>query len=227
MAKLAIVPSFDPSSFQRQADLLVELTDNRSKYEGDEWFTLCGFPGHLRWAIDRVRAEVEKTSTKSAHYEHSKPSLSATLDCCILHGLNEIRSLSDIQTLLSLKSEVEGTDAGSLLEMDVLYEWFGTFPITAPNPTGGKTRRQNIQLTNTTKSALHALAGDLGLTASQLGVLAILMTLTTQPFLGKLRLQELEDSLQSFLLRTKLRRNLGQAFLEFMRETWGGEDSSE
>lgn len=199
-----LVPAFD---------VIAELSTNRDAYTGGEAFALCQFPATLRTCADRLRQAVPASK---------KPGLSPTIACCISNGVMVIASHEDIRSLLSVKSRLDSvSDAADAGLVEEIGTWFTRFPLGVDNSSLSSVYRQNISLPEDVKSPACDLSSELGVSASALCTMAVMVTLATQPAMLPTHHERLNRTVDAFFRRVRIRSKAAVVLLEVVLEALG------
>lgn len=200
--------SFSAKSLSPSFDVVAELTTNRDAYQGDEWFTLCTFPQSLRTSLDRIRHLVPPP----------KPSLSLAVAACISNGVRVIEQHDDLRELGAIKArldEVKDVDAAYVDEVSTFLRWF---PLGINDSAQVGSRRQNVKLPEDVHGEVVSVCDRVGLSASALCTLAVMVTLSSQDVILKGHSKQLNEIVETFWRRAKLRRAMAEALVETLEE---------
>lgn len=200
--------SFSPHSLSPSFDVVAELTTNRDAYQGDEWFTLCTFPQFLRTSLDRIRRQVPPP----------KPSLSLAVAACIANGVRVIGQHEDLRALGETKARLDVLKDVDAAYVDEVSVYFRTFPLGISDPAQTGVRRQNVKLPEDVHGDVLTVCDEVGLSASALCTLAVMVTLSSQDVILKGHTRQLNDIVETFWRRAKLRRAMAEALVETLEE---------
>lgn len=201
------IASLDPKFFSSDFDLVAELVGNRDEYRGDEAITVYGYPRHIAMSVDRVRARVNHSG------ETGKPGMNPTIACCVGYGVGVLSSNESVRAIIRYRERMELAEGVSALELAELSTWFQSFIEPVSDGLGGGLKRINVMLPVTIKSAVTALASELGASASVMIVLCLMVALADQPTTLAEHQEQLTRSLETFYLRADIRRDVAESLL--------------
>lgn len=198
----AILDALDPREFGLTFDVISELGENPRNYaqDGSAWLAMTAFPDFLKTAIDKLRARVLERHRSLRH----KPSFNLTAACCISLALDVINRHADVHSLISAKSLFDRTDFEYADAEEMAAGFFRNFNSEIVL-AGASKKRQNVPLPDETKKQLSALASEIGVTDSSLGVLLIMLTLSTQEVVHADQRERMAKAVSSFLGRVRWR----------------------
>lgn len=203
------LPSFDPTTFSSEVDVVHELEQHLSLYEAPEqceWLSISSFPGYLLTALDTCRANVVSVKV---------PTRSTTIVCAIQNGLRRFYDDSDIQELIELKRNFH-KNVGRAVEsesVEMAAEFFRHFPLGLPG-TLSKTRRINLPTAPSIKRQVAERATELGISNGAMAVLCVMVTISAQTIVHPKHAALAGDTITSFLRGVRLRRRIAEVFLE-------------
>lgn len=196
--------SLNPDTFVPPFDVLNELAHNKEQYVGDQYQTIYGYPSYLGTSLDRIRARVITTN---------KPGMLPTITCCLSYGLETLGSHPDVVSLIMLKERfdlLENVDSDLNDEVATVLR---SFPLAIPDLAFSRCTKQNVALTETLKKEVYRIAGELGVSFSVVVILSLMVTLADQPSVLKDRRDMINQCLERFLIRVKIRAKLIEALL--------------
>lgn len=196
----------DPREFDR-FNLAGRLRDVGGYYTGGEaYLSIVGFPDSLLTAIDKVR-----------HRTGVKPSRSAVIACCVEHGTKVFNEDQDVHALASMQERFNNIDPEDGDAEEVVAGFFRSFSSEVAIP-GGQQKRRNLRIPEDISRPLAGLAEKLGMTQSNLAVVLIMLTLSTQPEVNAQQRERMANIVIAFLRRVKLRARGTQALIEALLE---------
>ena len=185
--------SFDPREFAPDFDVIHELRANYPVYaEADAWLTMTDFPDAVRTALDKIQARCFQVG--------AKPALAGVICACLAHGLEALYEHPDVVALGEVKDDFNKSDLEDAEAEEVLAGWLRVARMEVSIP-GGSRRRQNVRIPDALKGELFHLAAELGVTASSLGVLAIMLTLSTQEAVHPDQRERMAGAVAAFIRR--------------------------
>lgn len=202
------VPSL-AAPFSPRFNLVAELELNSNFYQAPdncEWLSIPTFPGYVLTALDTCRAQCVSVKT---------PSRSVTVSCAIHHGIKQFYRDSDIEDLIELKEDFHRR-AGKAMDsesVEMAAEFFRHFPLGIPG-TVSQARRFNVPLSPSIKKQVAERASELGLGIGPMGVLCIMVTISSQTVVHPKHAELASATVQSFLRGVRLRRRVAEVFLE-------------
>lgn len=226
----------NPDDMRPPFDAVIELALNRDKYTGSSWVSINALPGHLRTCLERLCTAVVdldigevvanddgETAGSAASAESGgitkgglikRPGVSPAAAVCIAHGVQTIREHPDVVAMLELRDTLHRIKDGRNANMaEEIAGWLSQFKMSIPNYTTTEVRSLNVPAANWLRVELNDGAENLGISASQMAVLAIGVTLADQPSTLDERRRQLTDIAGQFYERVQIRCAVGRALL--------------
>lgn len=199
----------NPDDFRPEFDVVEQLERNLNLYEASDpcaWLSIPTLPGYLRTSLDCVRAHCRSVKT---------PGLSPTIVCCMKNGIRLFYADPDIDALIDLKSRLLKAAATAIDAdtIDMAAEFFRRFPLGIPG-TLSEPQRVNVAMPPPIKKQVQGRASELGLATAALGVLSIMVTISSQVVVHPDHAALAEDTVERFLRGVRIRRRVAEAFLE-------------
>ncbi len=214
----------DPDQMRPPFDAVIELAVNREKYTGSSWVSINAMPGHLRTCLERLCTAVldldmgEMVANDGGEGLKGglvkRPGISPAAAVCIAHGIQTIREHPDVVAMLELRDNLHRIKDGHNSEMaEEIAGWLSQLKMSIPNWTTTEVRPLNVPTANWLRVELNDEAEALGISGSQLAVLAIGVTLADQPSTLDERRAQLVDIVERFYGRVKIRCAVGRALM--------------
>lgn len=183
------------------------ITDRRRYAPRDEkkaFLSLRSLPSLIRHALDDVDAAA------------SGRSLYACASCAVESGVRALQEHPDVAALEAVGREIRATRFRSGEAETVVREWVRSFDFQIAMP--GQSCKLNILTTPEIHGIVAGAADDLGVTLTDLVVLALAVTLSTQDEVHPENRERLAHLVEHVLRRVDFRARGARGLLEHLRD---------
>lgn len=192
------IASLDYDDMGPEFDVLYELAQHKGRYTGgDQALGFRYFPDRIRTSLDRLRTRCEWEA-----------SLSSVVSACIDYGVQILKNNEALENLLEVKRDIDMTDNIEAKYLHELAGWFRQFPWSYES---GK--RMLVQVPEFVKSEIDVFSGKIGMFSYSLAILAITVTLSTQPAVLEADRKDFTLAVERFIRQAEVRAAVGKAWL--------------
>lgn len=163
-------------------DLVYELSTNPRRYiltrqDSDpvEWLSITGMPGRLRTILEKLKTRAAYVDRLGAE---RTPGLNPMVVCCVTWGLPLVSQIPEVSAYLAVRDRFDRIPNDGSAEEEFVASYLRA---TMKVPFEANVdNRVNVQLAEGLKTGLSVLAERVSISASSMGVIAIMCALAGQ-----------------------------------------------